>query len=160
MGDGNPHQDILHQQAGDTQHCAGDGTVCTVGEGEEVSVTVSAEVGGGAWFTGGFGVSQTVTKSTSKGCEADGGDAGGGGHRNVYQWVRMHHTAYTAVASDNQLCNGQLALRDEQEPAVVRSPNTGGNAVQFYCVVDTCRFIGASYWQLGRPRGPGVAGGD
>ncbi|CAI4214300.1 unnamed protein product [Parascedosporium putredinis] len=147
VGDGNPHQDYLHRQVGPSQTCAQRGT-CFVGVGEEVSITVSAEIAGiGPWISGGFGVSRTVSSSTERGCYGEAGDT-------VCQWSSTHHTAYTVTTRSVGTCGSSRYEGEPSAPYVIRSPNSGNNAVDWYCVLNTCRGDGDFYWDLGRAGGP------
>ncbi|KAK7427755.1 hypothetical protein QQZ08_005693 [Neonectria magnoliae] len=151
IGDGDPHQDYLHKQIGPTQQCAQRGT-CFVGVGEEVSITVSAELGTGGgptgWITGGFSVSRTKSSSTERGCYGEAGDS-------VCQWTKTHHTAYTVHTTkyeQSRSCGNRVD--EESGPYVIRSPNENSMAIEWYCVLNTCRGPDDRYWELGRAGGP------
>ncbi|KAH7152104.1 hypothetical protein B0J13DRAFT_255304 [Dactylonectria estremocensis] len=151
IGDGDPHQDYFHKQVGPAQTCAQRGT-CFVGVGEEVSITISAELGTGGgptgWITGGFSVSQTKSSSTERGCYGEAGDT-------VCQWSKTHHTAYTVQTKKYVQSRGCGTRVDEDSgPYVIRSPNENSMAVEWYCVLNTCRGDGDRYWELGRAGGP------
>lgn len=131
---------------GPSQTCAQKGN-CYVAKGEEVSVTIEAEIGGaGPWMSGGFGVSKTRSSSIERGCYGDVGDT-------VCQWVKTHHTAYTVTTTTRGQC-GPFSSEKTSDPYVIRSPNSGSMAIEWYCVVNTCRGPDDRYWELGRAGGP------
>lgn len=69
-------------------------------------------------------------------------------------WSRVAHTAYTVYKSVHG--NDCGAETFEGDPYVLKSPNSGDDAIEYYCVHnDACRGNGDGYWDNdGRAGGP------
>ncbi|PNY29396.1 Uncharacterized protein TCAP_00695 [Tolypocladium capitatum] len=149
IGDGNPHQNSFSKQLSSKMQC-GNADSCTVGQSNSLSYTIGYSVtfNFGAFYSGGFSVSETWTTGNNYGC---GGHAG----ETLCLWYNTGFTAYTAQRyTVNTWCN----IRHFEGKGIFFSPNDGNkNGIDYYCVLgkDYCREQGAGYWiKEGRAGGP------
>ncbi|KAI7162803.1 hypothetical protein KC349_g1722 [Hortaea werneckii] len=146
VGDGDPHQDWLHQQMTDTIACGGGS--CSVGQTltHSYSFGWSASASAAGWITGGFSVQESVSSGNAYTCDAGPGES-------VCLWKHIGHTAYTV---QNQLCNPCSGCKNLGEKYVMTSPNSNNIGTNFYCVRGSaCRLRGSHYWQYNiRAGGP------
>ncbi|RDW63648.1 hypothetical protein BP6252_11193 [Coleophoma cylindrospora] len=146
VGNGNPHQNYYDTQLSENLAC-GAAAACTAGQELSESITVdwSASATAWEWINAGFDVSVSWETGNDYSCQASAG-------QTVCTWYNTAHTAYTVQNALVYECDG-IASKPNGPSFVMFSPNANNIGGGYYCVVGTCRYKGASYWDKSGPAG-------
>ena len=115
-------------------HC-GDADTCSISAGEYESWTISADLSGGSYISGGFAVEKSFETGTSWSCEDKEGS-------KICLWIKIAHTEYEIDEGTYNSCGGFKSGKKHR----ITSPNKNNKGGYHECSVSDCREEGAQYW--------------